>query len=313
MARNFQPSGTSQLELKTRIKFWRKYAKRYIPLFIVPFALIIAFLGNLNWPYIAYKCAIIGCLSVCFIYTQRAPKEKRDWGRKVCNLLIGAIFVIIAGLGLKVNLQIEEFVFSLDYLMARHLILDTIYFFIFMKLLAPLAIGRGCCGWGCWISAVLDILPVKTNRVISRKWTYLRYPALIFSFALPAAIIFFRKDSGLLRYTTLDGMDRVLIWFIISNLVYYTLSIAMALIIGKQRAFCKIFCPVGLIMSLPARFSLLKLRPSGANCITCKKCNTVCPMDVEPMAYISAGKPVKSTECIHCFACRTVCPKGAIK
>ncbi|HEX3045774.1 MAG TPA: hypothetical protein VHY08_13535, partial [Bacillota bacterium] len=136
------------MELKTRIKYWGKYAKRFIPLFIISFTAIFTFFGNLDWRYMAYKFAIIGCLLISFIYTQRAPKEKRDWGRKVCNLLIGAIFVIIAGLGLKVNLQIEEFVFSLDYLMARHIILDMIYFFIFMKLLAPLVIGRGCCGWG---------------------------------------------------------------------------------------------------------------------------------------------------------------------
>lgn len=313
MARNFHPRKENKLELKTRIKFWWKYTKRFIPIFIILIPAIFAFFGNLQWQNITYKFAIVSCLFIGFIYTLRAPKAKKDMGRKICNLLISAIFIIFAGLGLKVNLQTEEFVFSLDYLMTRHIILDTIYFFIIMKLLAPLVIGRGCCGWGCWTSAVLDILPIKTNRVISQKWTYLRYPVMIFSFVLPAMIIFFRIDSGLLRYTTPDGTNHILVWFIVSNLIYYTLSIGMAFIIGKQRAFCKIFCPVGLIMSLPARFSFLKLRPSGSKCIACKKCNVICPMDVEPMAYISAQKPIKTTECIHCFACRTVCPHGAIK
>lgn len=301
------------MELKTRVRFVGKYARRFIPIMIIFAIAIFALVVSKTWVNFVYKFAVVLCLFCGFLYTQYAPKAKKEAGRKVTNLLISAILVIAGGFYLKTNLQMEEFVFSLDYMLQHHVISDTIYFFVFMKLVAPFIIGRGCCGWGCWTSAILDVLPLQPNTHISRKWTYLRYPVLVLSFLLPAIWLFLGIENGLLRYTTAEGVNRVMLWFVISNLLYYVVGIGMAFLIGKKRAFCRIFCPVGLVMSFPARFSFLKLQPSGAKCISCQKCNNACPMDVEPMSYIAARKQIPTMDCIHCFSCRAVCPQGAIK
>ena len=66
-------------------------------------------------------------------------------------------------------------------------------------------------------------------------------------------------------------------------------------------------------MKLPAKFSLVKIRPSGNKCIGCGKCNKICPMDVDVQKYIENGLKVKSTECIFCRNCIHICPVKAIK
>jgi len=94
--------------------------------------------------------------------------------------------------------------------------------------------------------------------------------------------------------------------------LYYIVGIILAFVFKKRRAFCKIFCPVSLIMKLPTRLSLIKMRPTGNKCIKCGKCNEVCPMDIDVRKYIENGKKVLSTECIACRNCANICPVKAV-
>lgn len=65
-------------------------------------------------------------------------------------------------------------------------------------------------------------------------------------------------------------------------------------------------------MKLQTRISLLKIKPNGKECIECGGCNKVCPMDIEVMSYIKAGKKISSSECILCMNCKHKCPVKAI-
>jgi polyferredoxin len=63
----------------------------------------------------------------------------------------------------------------------------------------------------------------------------------------------------------------------------------LALIFRKKRAFCKLACPVSLVMKIPARFALIK-PPSGKTCTQSGVCNKHCPLDVAVMGYIAKGR-----------------------
>jgi polyferredoxin len=102
------------------------------------------------------------------------------------------------------------------------------------------------------------------------------------------------------------------IWFLIGNILYYAIGVLLAIIFKKKRAFCKILCPVSLVMKLPTRISLIKIRPSKNKCIECGKCNKICPMDVDVKNYILNGQKILSSECILCGECRKNCPVHAI-
>ncbi len=49
----------------------------------------------------------------------------------------------------------------------------------------------------------------------------------------------------------------------------------------------------------------------GNACVSCGKCNKVCPMGIQVAETIGEGQ-VKSMECIQCGACVDSCPKRVL-
>jgi ferredoxin-type protein NapH len=243
----------------------------------------------------------------------------KDIGRRISIFMASLVLLVFLGLFQRENLQLEELVFYL----AAGFITRVVIHYAIAKILGPLIWGRGFCGWACWTAAWLELLPIKENRQIPQKYTRLRVPMLIISLALPIAFILAGYDYRGLHVTggeyafydlvIISGKLDQLIFFLIGNGLYYVLAIALAFIFRKKRAFCKILCPVSLVMKVPARFARIRIKPSGEECTECGECNAHCPMDVDVMSYIRQSKPVISTECILCGQCGNVCPAGAIK
>jgi ferredoxin-type protein NapH len=98
------------------------------------------------------------------------------------------------------------------------------------------------------------------------------------------------------------------VWYFSNYVLYYLLAIPLAFLLKDRRAFCKILCPVSLVMKVQTRISLRSIEPTGTQCIGCGKCNKNCPMDVDVMAAIRAGERLRDSECILTLAC----PVGAI-
>ena len=98
--------------------------------------------------------------------------------------------------------------------------------------------------------------------------------------------------------------------FLIGNLAYYLVGIALAFLCKDNRAFCKYICPVTVFLKPASYFSLLRIRCDEEKCISCGKCKRVCPMDVEMTD--NSRKRKNGTDCILCMECVKVCPKGAL-
>jgi polyferredoxin len=254
-----------------------------------------------------------------FIAASKQSKSK-DIGRKVSILLIAPVFLVFLGALQRENLQLEETVFYLSLFFATGLFTRVLIHYAVAKIFGPFIWGRGFCGWACWTAAVLDWLPIKENHPLKPKYGRYRYLTLALSLFIPLLFILSgydyvtghlieSKGSRLIQTAKFDQ----LVWFLVGNAVYYSSGIILAFKFKKKRAFCKILCPVSLVMKPQSTLALIRRQPTGNKCIECGVCNRNCPMDVNVMDYIRSGKSITSSECIQCCACINICNEQAIK
>ena len=78
-----------------------------------------------------------------------------------------------------------------------------------------------------------------------------------------------------------------------------------------NRAFCKYLCPVAVFLKPASYFSRLRVTCDNTACISCGKCRSVCPMDVDMTD--NARSRLHGTECILCLRCVETCPQKALK
>jgi len=279
--------------------------KTFIPLFIGVFiAIILEF--TIGWwgfrvifPWIGFS------ISLGMYIRSKLKGKKQIVGRKIAMLMILPCLLLFIPIVNNENFQFEGIV----------LILSVGFFgkgfihYLIAKILGPLVWGRGFCGWACWTAAVLDWLPIKNNnKTTSPNLKHLRWVSFFISVLLPLYLVF------VLNYNVLEDYinKKELLWMLLGNAVYYLLAIPLAFIFSDKRFFCKNLCPIALIMKPQTKISLIKIKPTGNECIECGACNKICPMKVDVMSYIKEQKKIADSECILCTDCKSVCPTKAI-
>ena len=225
---------------------------------------------------------------------------QRDYkhSRRIVQLLVGSYMLIYLGLISGENMQLEGFWY---YLFTGVFEAATIHYAV-AKIFGPLIFGRGWCGYACWTAMVLDFLPYKTPRNGRRKnLEKIRYFTFILSLVFVSSL--FLLGVG--------NLERIMFWsFLVGNIVYYTVGIALAFGLKDNRAFCKYICPITVFLKPSSYFSLLRIKCNKDKCISCGKCRRVCPMDVD--VTDNSRKRVNGTECILCMECVKNCPKDAL-
>lgn len=274
-------------------------------------------LGLTLWKYFIFVFSWIGFSITIGNIVNRRSKDHQT-GRRLAMILIMPLFIVFFGIMQRENMQIEETVFYLAYFFTGGIFTRVLIHFIIAKVAGPFIWGRGFCGWACWTAAALEWLPIKGNKAIPKGFTYIRIPMLILSLIIPFLLIMsgydyksnhvFSNNWGLIQTEKFQQ----LLWFLAGNAVYYISGIILAFVFQKKRAFCKILCPVSLVMKAQTKIALIKIKPNGTKCIECGKCSKNCPMDVDVMSFISKGESVTSSECILCGACKPICPVQAI-
>ena len=225
---------------------------------------------------------------------------QRDYkhSRRIVQLLVGSYMLIYLGLISGENMQLEGFWY---YLFTGVFEAATIHYAV-AKIFGPLIFGRGWCGYACWTAMVLDFLPYKTPRNGRRKkLEKIRYLTFILSLVFVSSL--FLLGVG--------NLERIMFWsFLVGNILYYTVGIALAFGLKDNRAFCKYICPITVFLKPSSYFSLLRIKCNKDKCISCGKCRRVCPMDVD--VTDNSRKRVNGTECILCMECVKNCPKDAL-
>ena len=225
---------------------------------------------------------------------------QRDYkhSRRIVQLLVGSYMLIYLGLISGENMQLEGFWY---YLFIGVFEAATIHYAV-AKIFGPLIFGRGWCGYACWTAMVLDFLPYKTPRNGRRKnLEKIRYFTFILSLVFVSSL--FLLGVG--------NLERIMFWsFLVGNILYYTVGIALAFGLKDNRAFCKYICPITVFLKPSSYFSLLRIKCNKDKCISCGKCRRVCPMDVD--VTDNSRKRINGTECILCMECVKNCPKDAL-
>ena len=217
--------------------------------------------------------------------------------RRVVQLLVGSYMLVYLGLICGENMQIEGFWY---YLFTGVFEAATIHYAV-AKIFGPLVFGRGWCGYACWTAMVLDFLPYKTPERPRRRIGWIRY----ITFA--ASLIF----VSALFLAKVGNIERIMfIAFIVGNIAYYAVGIALAFAFHDNRAFCKYICPITVFLKPMSRFALFRVKCDKSKCVSCGKCREVCPMDVDPTD--NTGNRKNGTECILCMECVKNCPKKAL-
>ncbi|MFP4055594.1 MAG: DUF6599 family protein [Candidatus Brocadiia bacterium] len=92
------------------------------------------------------------------------------------------------------------------------------------------------------------------------------------------------------------------------GLFFLILLALVGLGVWHRRYWCRNLCPLGALLGLCSQKHLLKRSVSEA-CISCRKCERVCPMG----CITDEGKGTLEGECILCLRCQEVCPVDAVR
>lgn len=223
--------------------------------------------------------------------------KEYKYARNIIQFSVGLYMLVYLGIISNENMQIEGFWY---YLFLGVFEASVIHYTV-AKILGPLLFGRGWCGYACWTAMVLDLLPYKVSQQPRQRIGFIRYIVFTASFLLVGAMFLLQ----------IPNMPRIMFWFfIIGNILYYTIGVMLAFAFRDNRAFCKYICPITVFLKPASYFSLLRVKNDVEKCVSCGRCRKVCPMDVDMVD--NSRKRLNGTECIICTKCIDECPTKAL-
>ncbi len=161
--------------------------------------------------------------------------------------------------------------------------------------------GRSFCSWVCPFGSMQDLVNSSSRKFSKsgdfkiRDVSWTKYIFLIIS------IVFLLQALGTLNLPVLNLIPPVSMYM---PFVFFLFLFISAF---TSRFWCRFVCPVGALLSIANKISLIKLTIKN-KCIKCGICKTDCVM-VNNEESIDAD----SSDCIRCGNCVSKCPEKAIK
>jgi polyferredoxin len=218
----------------------------------------------------------------------------------------------------------------------RHIISVMLIYGLPIVILSALA-GRFFCGWICPLGTALDATDTlffrkrrKVSGTSSRNTALRNVKYYIFAGMLIAAVFgsqiayFLDPITIITRAFTFSifplvtqagqvaGQAGIALPLVPQDVQYFFRLnfLAAAVLIGilaansiSRRFWCRNLCPLGALLGLLSRFSIVR-RMVRSDCIGCKKCIPDCKMG----AILDDPTEYQAPECVYCYSCTPVCP-----
>jgi len=164
--------------------------------------------------------------------------------------------------------------------------------------------------FGVQLAGILD--PISLTI---RSFSLALYPAMSYAAAalfdavyrldLPLVTPASEALYALLKKTMLPFQQP---WFAQGTFIGLLFLGVLSLNFVQRRFWCRFLCPLGALLGLLSRWSVLR-RSVSEECDSCGACAGVCQADAAP-----AGKETwRASECLVCNNCDDICPKNAVR
>jgi len=199
-------------------------------------------------------------------------------------------------------------------------------------LIPTFVLGRFFCGWVCPIGSMNHFLGgirsgsrprkelIAANRY--KRWQATKYFLLIAGILAAVwrsnIVAWIDPFSMLVRSAGLSLLPAAASkkYFVVYQ-PHYSLSLLLAAIVLTllamnlhiTRFWCRALCPLGALMGLASRWSILGLHKDKATCNKCSRCLIGCQGGDDPIG----GVPWHKTECHLCLNCVAACPHGSLE
>jgi len=213
-------------------------------------------------------------------------------------------------------------------------------------LILTLISGRTYCSFLCPLGILQDIFSRTGGRIRKkfRRYGY-RKPFTILRYSILIAVVAISLLAGIYLLTLLDPYSlfgRTITYFfkpvvvVINNffawilakfdnyslihitvsgfrLMAYIIPVIFLLLTGllsftKGRLYCNMICPVGTLLGLFSRISLLRIKFDEDKCTKCGRCSVGCKSSC--IDFIQ--QEIDNSRCVNCFNCIKICPDKAL-
>jgi len=181
---------------------------------------------------------------------------------------------------------------------------QSLKYYILFAVLAAAACGSALAGWFDPISLAvrslaLSVLPAANYAVNSLIEPLQKSD--VRGVRLAAEALHFVLKDWLISFKQPYFRQGVALGIIFATLLALNLRIT--------RFWCRALCPLGALLGLVSRWSILGLEKKGSNCADCNRCLLHCQGGDDPIPGAKWRKP----ECHLCLNCVADCPESGIR
>lgn len=170
--------------------------------------------------------------------------------------------------------------------------------------------GKIWCGWLCHFGGLqeflfgfsrFDILKTESSQKILKVIQICSFFLLVCQLIITKKMIFCEFDPFKVAFNLFSE----------SKIGYFLLGLLLLSSVFVYRPFCRMFCPIGLILGFVSLIPFAKRVRKKEYCISCYACNKRCKQ--KALIYKDKKSILNVENCISCGECFGICKKDSLK